>query len=239
MTEAGERRLRDLGAHLAVPAPGDVTAAVLARIATAPARRRSLAPRLTAAAAALVVAFGVAAAVSPTVRAGVERVLRFAGIEVHSVSGRPPVSVPSLVPALPGERVVSLSTARSLAAFRIYLPAGLGALVTVTVSDGTPPRVVSLHYRSSRVDEFDGGLSFVFSKMVFGGLAQKVRVGTITGYWVPGPQEVIYIDRNGQEHTESAHMAGNTLIWQRGSVTVRLEGRLPEATAIAIAESFS
>jgi hypothetical protein len=143
---------------------------------------------------------------------------------------------------------VDLATARSLSAFPIRLPSTLGLPDEITVSDGTPPRVVSLIYRGGparpaagkdgvalRIDEFDGQLSPVFEKIVYMGAGVPVSVGQSASYWFPGPQEVIYIDRNGQEYTQSAHLAADTLVWQVGDVTLRIEAALTEDQALAIA----
>ena len=54
--------------------------------------------------------------------------------------------------------------------------------------------------------------------------------------WLPGPHPVTYVDRKGIERTETARLAGPTLIWATGTVTYRLEGlpTLKEARAVAL-----
>lgn len=244
-----ETALRDVGRHLDVPPPPDTAAAVRARIEAQPTTRkvRRRFRVVAVACAALVVAVSTAAAASPQVRAAVVSVLRFAGIDVHRGSGPVP-SLSATAAPLPGEHIVDLATARSLSAFPIRLPSALGPPDEITVSDGTPPRVVSLIYRGGpgrpaagkdgvalRIDEFDGRLSPVFEKIVYMGAGVPVSVGQSAGYWFPGPQEVIYIGRDGQEYAQTAHLAADTLVWQVGDVTLRIEAALTEDQALVIA----
>ena len=46
-----------------------------------------------------------------------------------------------------------------------------------------------------------------------------------------------YIDAQGTPHTESAHLAERTLIWQAGGVSFRLEGRFTRDQAVKIART--
>ena len=246
-----ETVLRDVGRRLDVPPPRDMAATVRARIEARPARRRIRIRRtyrvIATACAVLIVATSTAAAASPQVRAAVVSVLRFAGVEVHRGSGPVP-SLSATAAPLPGERVVDLATARALSAFPIRVPGTLGLPDEVTVSDGTPPRVVSLIYRGGpgrpaagaggvalRIDEFEGQLAPLFKKIVFIGPGAPVSVGQAAGYWIPGPQEVFYVDRNGQQQTQTAHLAADTLVWQVGDLTLRMEAAFTEDQALAIA----
>jgi hypothetical protein len=172
--------------------------------------------------------------VSPPVRAAVLHVLRFAGIEFSSAPAAP---LPPSPAPMPGEHTVDLDTARRLSAFPILLPAGLGEPEQVIVIDGPPPRVVSLLYRGAtvRLDEFDGDL--VFGKMLGGGDVQPTDVRGNPGFWVPGPHEVLYVDRNGSFRSDTARLAGKTLIWQVGGVSLRLEGDFTLEQAKAIGET--
>ena len=200
--------------------------------------------RVAVAAAVLIAALGAATAVSPRVRAAVERVFHFAGIEVHTGAGRPaglgtpPASASgSASPTyrLPGERTVDLATARALAAFPITVPGPLGPPETTTISDGG--RVVSLFYRHGtvRLDEFDGRLAPYFAKYAVGDGGQQVTVGGAAAWWIPGHQDVVYLDRSGHEVTATAHIADGTLIWQTAGVSLRLEGISDASQAIAAA----
>jgi len=64
----------------------------------------------------------------------------------------------------------------------------------------------------------------------------RVRVNGETGYWLSGvAHELDYVDQDGTHFNDSSRLAGNTLIWTRGEVTLRVEGSrtLLEAAAIA------
>lgn len=254
-----ERRLRQLAQRLDVPPAPDVTAAVRRRLAAEPApgvrRPRSRwVPRLAGVLAVLLLTTAVATAASPVVRAALVDLLRFAGVELRQQPGPTPTGTGSL----PGEQRVDLATARRLAAFTVRVPAALGPPDVVLVSEGRPPRVVSLLWRAgpgrpavppgppgspapgdvaARLDQFDGTVP-VFEKFLGEAGVQRVLVGGQPALWVAGPHEVLYVDRAGTWHTESARLAGNTLIWQLGGVTLRLEGGFTQAEAVAVAESL-
>lgn len=199
--------------------------------------------RLRRAATALVLvlaALGVAAAVSPQVRAAIEQVLRFAGVEVRhgSLPAPPPPAPPSSQSpqdlTLPGEHETSLAAARRAVRFPITVPSHLGTPTRVTVSDGG--RVVSLLFGADRrLDEFDGRLSDVFSKVVYGSDPVTVTVDGTAAWWIAGPQDVVYVDRAGQAVTATAHRTVGTLIWQSGGVSYRLEGIADRTEAVGAA----
>jgi hypothetical protein len=136
-------------------------------------------------------------------------------------------------------RTAALDEARRTALFGVRVPAALGAPDQVQVGDPDPagaPRVVTLLYRGGavRLDEFDGTVSPYFFKTA--PEARWVDVGTADGIWLPAPHPVTYVGRDGQEHTETARLAGPTLIWTDGEVTYRLEGLadLAEARRIGL-----
>jgi hypothetical protein len=240
-----EAALRELGAQISVPEPPDtarLTASVRSRLA-APARRRwrggSVLVRVAAVLVVAVVTLPVLMVVSPPVRAGVLDLLRHAGIEFSTNSeSRPLPSPPS---PLPNERVVDLPTAQRLSGFPIAVPAALGEPERVLLIGGQPPRVVSLLYRGGaiRLDQFDGSLDLaLYKKLVGGGGIEWVPgFGAGPAIWVDRPHELVYVDRAGRYHKESARLSGKTLIWQAGDVTLRLEGDLTLDEAKAIAAS--
>ncbi|SEQ20018.1 hypothetical protein SAMN05216188_102378 [Lentzea xinjiangensis] len=213
-----EAALRDLGRQIRVPAQENITAQVLTRI-NAPRKRHR---RLTAVIAA-VTAFAVAFAVSPAVRAGVRNLLEFAGVEFRT---QPPAST---APPLPSQEV-SLDAAGRLLPFEIHLPAALDRPEKVTVHEG---RFATLHYRHVTLDQFDGTIQPVLGKLVHGEGVERIG----DKVWIPHPHEIFYIDREGRWHQERPHGAGQTLIWQRGQVTMRLEGDLTRQRALEISES--
>ncbi|USX49406.1 hypothetical protein [Lentzea sp. HUAS12] len=213
-----EAALRDLAVHLHVPDPPDVTAQVLTRI-NAPRRKNR---RLQAVIAA-VTAFAIAFAVSPAVRAGVQQLLEFAGVEFRTEAPR------SVAPPLHSQDV-GLDQARRQMPFDIHLPQALGTPDKVTVHEG---RFVTLHYGELRLDQFDGTISSTVGKLVHGEGVEQIG----DKIWIPYPHAFFYIDRDGQWHTEEPQLAGQTLLWQRGQVTMRLEGDLTRQRALEISAS--
>jgi hypothetical protein len=213
-----EAALRDLGQKIQVPRPPDLTASVLTRI-NAPRRRNRW---LTALVAALT-AFAIAFAVSPAVRAGVQNLLEFAGVEFRT---EPPQTV---APPLPSQEV-SLDEARTQMPFEIHLPEELGTPDKITVHEG---RFVTLHYKDVRLDQFDGTIQTTIGKLLGGDGVERIG----DKVWIPYPHELFYIDRAGAWHDEEPQGTGKTLIWQRGQVTMRLEGDLTRERALEISES--
>ncbi|WP_330271137.1 hypothetical protein OG205_28825 [Lentzea sp. NBC_00516] len=216
--EPTEAALLDLGRRIHVPEPPDVTAQVLTRI-NAPRRRN----RWLAALVAAVTAFAIAFAVSPAVRAGVQNLLEFAGVEFRTEAP------PSVAPPLPSQEV-SLDQARKEMPFEIHLPAELGEPDRITVHEG---RFVTLHYGTLRLDQFDGTISSTVGKLIHQEGVEQID----DKIWIPYPHVFFYIDRDGQWHTEEPQAAGQTLLWQRGQVTNRLEGDLTRERALKISES--
>ncbi|GAA3632103.1 hypothetical protein C8D88_1011464 [Lentzea atacamensis] len=213
-----EAALRDLGRQIQVPEPPDLTASVLTRI-NAPRRRNRWLTALVAA----VTAFAIAFAVSPAVRAAVQDLLEFAGVEFHTEAPK------SIAPPLPSQEV-SLDEARKQMPFEIHLPALLGTPDKLTVHEG---RFVTLHYGNLRLDQFDGTVQPAIGKLIHGEGVEQID----DKVWVPYPHRIFYIDRKGEWRNEEPHGAGQTLIWQRGQVTMRLEGDLTKERALEISAS--
>ena len=213
-----EAALRDLAVHLHVPEPPDVTAQVLTRI-SAPGKRK----RWLQAVIAAVTAFAIAFAVSPAVRAGVQQLLEFAGVQFRAEAPR------STAPPLPSQEV-SLAEAGERMPFEIHLPTALGTPDRVTVHEG---RFVTLHYGDLRLDQFDGTISSTVGKLVHAEGVEQVG----DKIWIPHPHVFFYIDRAGQWHTEEPRTAAQTLLWQRDQVTFRLEGDLTRRRALEISAS--
>src|SRR5829696_4717943 len=263
-----DRALTDLAASLEFPPTPDLAAAVSARLDEAPAARprprtrRWSWPvgwrRLAVAGLAAVLLAAAVLVASPGTREAVARRLGLRGIGVEL--GGPP---PPTVTTVPGARLdlglgerVTLGEARRRAAFPVLVPtaAGFDRPDAVFVNGAVPPGGrVDLVYRarpglpaSSFTDagllitEFRGQPEPEFLKKVTGaGMVQVVTVGGEPGYFFSGePHFFSYRDTAGQFREERTRLAGNTLIWQRGDLTLRLEGDLPLAEAVRIAESM-
>lgn len=202
-------------------------------------RRRALA----AAIAALLVVVLV-----PPVRAAVLDLFRIGGItvrEVPSPSGAPATSG-SGRPAPTSSGVVlvgSLEEASDRVGFDIATPPGLGAPTSIAVA--REGRVVELTWGtgagSTRLDVFDGSLSFGYLKTVW----QAVTPTDVAGkeaVWFAAPHLIEWTDRAGVTVASAPRVAGPTLVWvdrdQTGrELTYRLEGPDTLDAARAIAES--
>ena len=55
--------------------------------------------------------------------------------------------------------------------------------------------------------------------------------------WLEEPHVLAFVDRDGNFRESTARLAGKTLIWQQGDVTLRLEGELSMEEALRIARS--
>jgi hypothetical protein len=88
--------------------------------------------------------------------------------------------------------------------------------------------------------EFDGTVNPEFiQKIVFeGGHVQDVTVDGGPGYWIGGSHQIVLVNRDGEPFQESRRLAGHTLVWQHGAVTLRIEGGFDRARALEIARSF-
>jgi hypothetical protein len=214
--------------------------------------------RLAAAGLAVVLLAAAVLVASPGTREAVARRLGLRGIGVEL--GGPP---PPTVTTTPGGRLelglgdrVTLEEARRRVAWPVLVPAaaGLGRPDAVYVNQAVPSGGrVDLVYRARPglppspftdvgllVTEFQGQPTPEFLKKVTAmGVVEQVTVGGEPGYWFSGePHFFTYRDAAGTLREEQTRLAGNTLIWQRGDLTLRLEGELPKEEAIRIAESM-
>jgi hypothetical protein len=215
--------------------------------------------RLAVAGLAAVVLAAAVLVASPGTREAVARRLGLRGVEIR-IGGRPPSPT---VTTRPGERLalgvgelVTLDEARRLVAFPVLVPtaAGFQRPDAVFVDTGQPPGGrVDLVYRERPglpasqftaaallITQFQGRLTADFVKKVTaGGLVEEVTVGGRPGYWFSGePHFYTYRDNAGGLVDERTRLAGNTLVWQAGEQTLRLEGQLPREEALRIAGSM-
>lgn len=237
--------LRQLGREVTVGAPdAELVDQVMARLSAAPtplprpfaehARRfwDWLRARRRAAAAALAAVL-IGLALTPPVRATVADWFGFGGVVVREAPAPGPSTAP---PPPPAESAVSLDQARRLVTFDPVLPSALGRPDGIEVSGDR--RVLSMTWTSPgdgpvRLDQFDGTLSPVMAKLAHD--ATRFTVAGTTYLWIERPHEVVVIDQDGRERTESARLAGSTLIWERAGTTLRLEADVTRDRAMAIA----
>jgi hypothetical protein len=121
--------------------------------------------------------------------------------------------------------------------FPVLAPRALGRPDAVEVA--ADRRLVSMTWSLDgsvvRLDQFDGTLDFTVAKQ--SPTVQYAAVGEADALWFEEPHEVALLDPDGTRRSASARLAGHTLIWPSGATTLRLEGELGLAEAVAIAES--
>jgi hypothetical protein len=220
--------------------------------------RRPAWRRLALAGLAAVLLAAAVLVVSPGTREAVARRLGLRGVEVRLGGERPA----STVTTRPGARLelglgprVTLGEARRRVAFHVRVPTAAGFQRPDAVYVNTQPEGgrVDLVYRARPglppspytdagllITQFQGTLTSDFIKKVVGsGLVEEVRVAGQPGYWFSGePHFFTYKDRRGETTDEQTRLAGNTLVWQAGLQTLRLEGQLSQQEALRIAESM-
>jgi hypothetical protein len=214
--------------------------------------------RLALAGLAAVLLAAAVLVVSPGTREAVARRLGLRGIDIRLGGERPTPTVTTR----PGERLelglgerVTLEEARGRVAFPVLVPTAAGFQRPDAVYVNRQPQGgrVDLVFRARPglpasqftdvgllVTQFQGTLTPDFiKKVVAGGLVEEVQVAGQPGYWFSGePHFFTYKDRSGEITDESTRLAGNTLVWQAGAQTLRLEGQLSRREALRIAESM-
>ena len=255
-----EQQLRLLAREVEFPPTPDLAGAVTRRLSeSAAARRRRFPARpriasarrpLAIALAGLLVSAAAAFAASPGLRDAVLDAFGIGGVSVERRSELPPVA-PGGGAGL-GERV-SQAEAHDRANFRllaIRLPSLADPDATyVREVRGTP--IVSFAYgsRSGPPASPHTGTGLLFAqfrarletellgKVVAMTRVERVRIARAPGYWFEGPKHAVgYRTRRGTL-TETPRLAGNTLVWQRGPITLRLEGEISRGRALRIARS--
>jgi hypothetical protein len=236
-----ERELRALGAELAVPHAPDLGPAVRVRVAALSPSRPLYRRRLVVVLAALAVAVAAALAV-PQARTAILEFFRIQGATVERVP-EPAGTRAELGLAVP----LPLEEARAKLGFEPVVPdlPGLGRPDAVYVDTRALGGQISFLYGTEAaprllVSEFRGDSN---PDLISKGAGAETRIEPVTvngepGLWVAGaPHELGYRGPDGQVETDSVRIAGNTLVWQRGPLTLRLEGNVSKSRALELAEA--
>lgn len=254
-----EQVLEDVATRLEDPSPGDLPASVRDRLEAQPrldAIRRRGWPgprtRFVLAGVAIVVAVTVALTLASGAREAVADWFGLRGVLIEHRT-RPPVAGAGARLSL-GERV-SLAEARRGVSFEVLLPAGRGKPDEVYLADTPSGGRISLLYRARPglppaagssvgllVTEFRARIDDQLLRKAIGGGVhlQDVTLGGEPGFWIDGkPHQLIFADERGNFFQDNARLAGNTLLWQRGPLTLRLESVLSKAQAVGVAESLN
>ena len=229
-----EQRLQALGRELAYPPEPELAPDVIARLDRAPFPwRRAAALALAVLAVALAAALAV-----PQARTALLRWFHIRGATVELVETLPQAQERSkaggLGPAFPRRE------AERMLGFHLALPPLDGhppvhvlgnVLATVLLRADGHPALLS-EFRAVRYD--------VLKKSAVGkSVIEPVRVNGEGGLWVEGPPHTLtYFDERGEFRQRTVLIHGNVLLWTRGELTLRLEGRLSKAQALRIARTI-
>jgi hypothetical protein len=230
--------LRELGREIEWPPTPDLAPHVRAQLVPAAARRSHFrrAPSVGAgkwrrplaiALAILVVAVGAVLAVPPA-RTAVLDWLGLRGVSIVRVDELPPTPV---VERLELGRQVTLEEAPLWLLVPDDEPDGVyTGNGTVSLLWGTPDRVRLL------LTEFRGQ-AFIEKAIEQDAPVERVTVNGEAGVWLEEPHVVFFEDLRGQMRQSTGRLAGKTLLWQHGDVTLRLEGDLSKEEALRIART--
>jgi hypothetical protein len=263
-TELGSR-LDELAVHLDLPARPDLAAAVRRRLEAESAVGRPVGrwdgaqkawgtprlARLAAAGLAVVVLVSALLTFSPATRRAVAGWLGLRGVRIEQRDAPPP-SVGVRLDL--GERVsrrvannrvgfnlLALPEARFGPPDAVYVkrtPNGGLATLLYTPQAGRPAAAPGI---GMLLTEFRAAVSDDYVRKLVGNGAriEAVTVDGERGYWLEGaPHVMVFADENGRFFEDQARLAGNTLIWERGPLTLRLESALSRDEAIRLAASL-
>jgi len=234
-----EAELRDLGPVLSWPEPKDVAPEVSQRLRAGRPGWSSGKWTLVAAALVLLLAAGSLSGL-PNVRRAVADWLGLPGVRVERVESGQDLPSPAVTPEL-GSRV-SLAEAAAAVPFDLVEPPRIRGLEiyldgdAVTFVRRAPSGDIEL-----LITQFEGTLDRELVEKVLppGSRLRSVVIGGRQGYWIAGdPHTVLYVDPFGEIRENTVRLAGNTLLWQRGRLTLRLEVGADLRRALLIARSL-
>jgi len=240
-----ELALADLGRHVEFPPTPDLAPRVRERLAERPESRPGLARRRGLALAFALLAVAVAAVLAvPQTRAAILEFFHLRGVTIERVVELPTVPLQRDFNKLFLGEKVSLDEARDRVDFEVVVPEALGDPDGVYFQESPPGGMVSLVYGTPEhpralFTQFRGTVDeVIFKKTAAGTQIDSVQVGGEPGYFLSGnPHEFSYLDTRGEYRQEIVRLAGNTLLWERGPVTLRLEADINEEEALKIARS--
>jgi hypothetical protein len=236
MTEL-ELRLASLRDEVAFPETPNLAARVEREVASRRRQRPRLRPLAIALAVVVVVAIAAGVlAFSPGARSAFLEIFRLKGATVERVDELPDVPTTGRLPL--GERVTREEAERRVGFSLLDVGEPDAVFVrgdsVATLVYGSPekPRLVLSQLRGSI---FEG---FVKKTGGSGTRVEEVTVAGERGLFVSGDEHfVMFRDRTGQIADEPMYVAGNTLLWNRGPLLLRLEGDVDREEALELARS--
>jgi hypothetical protein len=228
-----ELRLVELGRGLELPAEPDVAPAVLRRLEG----RRPFPWRPMALAFALLAIVLAAAFAVPQARTAILRFFHVGGASVERVETLPPAVERAQARGL--GVALSRPEAERRVGFRLALPSfeGEGPSRVYVLGDSVASVILRSEGRSVLLSEFRSSHPELLKKLVTGHTTvDPVRVGGAPGLWIQGaPHTLTYFDRRRGFQERAVLIHGSVLLWVRGGLTLRLEGRQAKAKALSLA----
>ena len=128
----------------------------------------------------------------------------------------------------------TLESARAAVGFAVAVPPavpGFGPPLVFLGGDDFVQRVSFVWVKDGKpkllLTEFNAQpyQPYIKKDVLLGRPRPGVSVDGELGYWLSGsPHELDYVDRDNIHFIDASRLAGNTLVWTRGDVTLRLEG---------------
>jgi hypothetical protein len=190
--------------------------------------------------AVLAVVLAAALAI-PGARSSLLRWFHLGGVTIVRVDQLPVVS--KAAPLQLGRRV-TLARAQRSVSFRVRVPSGIdpqrvyvdtwppGGRVSFLYGSPARPRMLMTQFQAT------GAQTYAEKIVPQEGTVEPVSVAGAPGLWIGGPAHAFnYVDRHGRVDEETLRLAAQTLIWQRGDVTYRLEASVSKEEALRIARS--
>jgi len=233
-----ELRLRALGHELDIPPERDLAPAVIERLSLS--RTRPFPWRRAGVLALALVAIAVGAAFAvPQARTAI---LRF-----FHIGGETIIRVETLPPAVERAQAggfgmpVSRPEAEHTLGFRLMLPPfhGSGPDRVYVLGDSVGTVILRSHGRPVLLSEFSSAGEMGLKKLTVNQTSvQWVRVDGRDAIWIRGTHTLTYFDRQLGFREQTIRIRGNVLVWTGGRLTLRLEGSLTRAQAIALARTI-
>jgi len=256
MAELRERLLR-LGREIDYPETPKLSAMVRARLQQ-PARRQLLyGRRLAVLVAVFIVTVGALLAI-PTTRDAIAGFFGLKGVIIQRVS-----RLPSPTPtggATVGERLglgrqVTMPEAQAAVPYGISFPQALGTPDQVYLVQPADLKAVALLWLprpglpaaaetgvGALLIEFPGQVQpDLFIKMLGpDATLEPVQVNSNPGYWISGkPHGFFFLDSKGNAREDTFRLARDVLIWNQGSLVVRIESALGRENTLALAATMN
>jgi RNA polymerase sigma factor (sigma-70 family) len=197
----------------------------------------------------------------PDARNAIADRLGLRGVSITHVDEVPtPAATPLSTPAVTSQPTpigaslglgiaVSLDQAAARLGAQVLLPATLGLPDAVYATPGQ----VSLAYaarQSLPAVAQAGGVGLLLSEfraavdtnmlvgkgVPSGTNLQEVQVNGGRGFWIEGAPHLFFREPNGNVRDSPARLASNTLLWEQGGLTLRIESGLQRDAALRIAE---